>query len=141
MQEIHKLIKNDYNEYRRIHYWINKYAGKAYKCDNPDCDGTSRYFEWANLNEKYNKTYNEWKMLCRKCHSIMDKSKFCKNGHKRTNFNIKIRGNGNRHCLICYFNEKENNKPKRRIIRSRAWEIIMSQFSHLLLGQKCGRNV
>ncbi len=127
-----KLIKTDYNKYRRIHYWINKHAGRAYKCENHKCDGFSKHYEWANLSEKYKKTYTDWKMLCRKCHSLMDKSKFCKNGHIRTNINTKIRASGERDCLVCLSNTRNKYKPIRRIYRSVSWKLLMSQFSHLL---------
>lgn len=124
------------------HCWINKYYGKSDRCDNPKCSGESKHYEWANLkNHKHTRKKEDYMMMCRKCHSIFDKSKCCKNGHKRTNNSTKIRANGNRECKVCLKISKEIYKPIRRIVRSESWKILKYQFLHQLLDQECGSNV
>ena len=61
-------------------------------------------------------------MLWRKCHSIMDKSVICKNGHRRTKENIKIEKSGYRRCLESYRIAVENDKPTRRIMRGNGYD-------------------
>lgn len=59
-----------------IHKWINKYFGKAYKCENEKCTGESKHYEWALLKgRKYAKVRSHFKMLCRKCHTKYDMTK------------------------------------------------------------------
>lgn len=84
------------------HDWIRTHYGNANKCENPDCDKSSKFYEWANIkNHKHTRDIKDYKMMCRKCHSLMDKSKFCKKGHKRTMENTGIRKDRTRDCLIC----------------------------------------
>lgn len=59
-----------------IHKWINRFYGKANGCENADCDGSSKYYEWALIKgKKYAKIRSHFKMLCRKCHTKYDMTK------------------------------------------------------------------
>ena len=37
----------DHYNIRAIHRWINKYYGKADRCEDPNCKNISAWFEWA----------------------------------------------------------------------------------------------
>ena len=65
----------DKNYYARIHWWIRKNYGTANHCENPDCQHTSKYFDWALLKGKeYEPKRENFYQLCRRCHLIYDKS-------------------------------------------------------------------
>jgi hypothetical protein len=113
----HHAWKGNSVGHSSLHAWIRNEYGNAYKCENKYCDNSSSVFEWANISGKYLRERNDFKMLCRKCHSIMDKGIFCKNGHRRTNENTKIQKSGYRRCLICYKLNREEYKPRRNMLR------------------------
>lgn len=115
----HHNWKGDNAKHSALHAWLNNEYGKAYKCENKLCDKSSNYYEWANISGKYKRDRKDFKMMCRKCHSIMDKSIFCKHDHKRTEDNTKTEKSGYRRCLICYKINVENYKPRRRLMRSK----------------------
>lgn len=87
--------------YRAIHTWINKYYGKANECINKKCLGISNKFEWANISGKYIRDRSDWMKLCKSCHMNFDNKNYCKNGHRRTIDNTRIRSNGWRECKLC----------------------------------------
>lgn len=61
------------NKYQRIHYWIRKNFGKADRCENDDCEGTSKKYEWAlKKGKSYEKNINNFKMMCKSCHVKYD---------------------------------------------------------------------
>lgn len=97
----HHMWKGEKAKHSAKHTWIRNSFGRAYKCENLDCKKESKKFDWANLSSNYFRDKSDYKMLCRKCHSIMDKSKYCKNGHKRTETNTKKEKSGYRRCLTC----------------------------------------
>lgn len=99
--ELHHLWKGDNVGHSSLHTWLRIHYGKAYRCENKSCEGSSNKYEWANLSGEYKRDVNDFKMMCRKCHSIMDKGKYCKVGHLRTKENTAIRSDGYRHCKIC----------------------------------------
>ena len=56
-----------------IHKWLNRYYGKANKCEKEDCLKKSSYFEWSlKKGKKYLRKKNNFWMLCRKCHTKYD---------------------------------------------------------------------
>ena len=58
------------NIYDRVHYWIRKNYGKAYRCEDKDCLNKSERFEWAKLKDKpYTKSIENFMMLCKICHT------------------------------------------------------------------------
>lgn len=59
--------------YRQLHKWLRRNLGSANKCQNKDCDGTSKFFDWAKLpDKKYVHSLTAYIQLCRKCHKLMD---------------------------------------------------------------------
>ena len=57
--------------YSGIHKWIVRNYGKAAKCDTCNIQGANRY-EWANVSGDYKRDINDWKQVCKSCHSKMD---------------------------------------------------------------------
>jgi hypothetical protein len=66
------LWKGDKVGYAGLHSWIKKQKGKANKCENPNCLGKSKIFQWANISGEYKRDVNDFKMLCVSCHRKMD---------------------------------------------------------------------
>lgn len=100
--ENHPLWKGEKASRESKHCWIYRNYGNANKCENINCNGISKKYEWANIkNHKYTRKIEDYKMMCRSCHTIFDRSEFCFNGHKRTFENTYIRSNGWRMCRIC----------------------------------------
>lgn len=59
--------------YERIHYWLRKRYGNANKCESPDCEKKSNYFNWALLNDKkYDFNRRNFIQLCKSCHTKYD---------------------------------------------------------------------
>lgn len=72
-REKHWNWKGDKAGYGAIHGFINRAKGKPNKCDNPNCEGKSKVFEWANINgHKYTRNIEDYIRLCRSCHRRMD---------------------------------------------------------------------
>lgn len=59
--------------YFAFHEWLRSYYGKAYHCENPECDGKSKRFEWSLLRGKEHGHIREnyWQ-LCKSCHTKYD---------------------------------------------------------------------
>ena len=56
-----------------IHSWLYKNYGKANKCENENCLGKSKFYDWAKKTEcQYEKKRENFMMLCRKCHHKYD---------------------------------------------------------------------
>lgn len=88
--------------YHAIHKWLYRHYGKANRCTNPDCPGTSRRYHWAKLDgAAYEHNRQNFTMLCAQCHRLYDQRpdwirqtaitmakhtnhKICCNGHPRT---------------------------------------------------------
>jgi len=61
------------NEYVKVHRWISKMKGKAYKCENQNCDGLSvNYHHSLKKGKRYEKDVENFWMLCVKCHKKYD---------------------------------------------------------------------
>lgn len=80
----------DQREYRQIHYWIAKTAGKASYCSN-DKTHISKRYHWANISGKYTRDINDYKPLCPSCHGKMDFTE----GRRE-----KLKGNHNRRRAV-----------------------------------------
>jgi len=115
----HHAWKGDSVGHSSLHTWLRTNHGKANKCCCKECDGSSKIYEWANLSGEYKRDVNDFRMMCRKCHSLMDKSVSCKKGHKRTEENTKIEKSGYRRCLECFRINVEEYKPRRRMMRKK----------------------
>lgn len=106
----HYLWTGEKATYETKHHWINSKHGKAFKCEQIQCDGTSKRYDWANISGKYTRDIKDYKMMCRKCHMNMDWSKYCRNGHERTEENTYLYKGVSRRCRICAL----ANQRKRR---------------------------
>ena len=63
-------------EYQKIHKWLIKIFGKAYRCESPTCKKISNHFEWALIKGKsYEFRRDNYFMLCRSCHMKYDETK------------------------------------------------------------------
>lgn len=61
--------------YLTVHAWVHRRYGKANKCVSPDCDDTSKFFEWSNISGNYYRDISDYQELCAKCHRLYDKNK------------------------------------------------------------------
>lgn len=83
------------------HNWLKKWFGKATHCEN-DINHKGKVFDWANLKgHKYTRKREDYRMLCRRCHRILDYGNKCKKGHVYTPDNTYINPKGARICRIC----------------------------------------
>lgn len=58
---------------KAIHRWLRKHYGIPNKCENPNCEGKSKFHQWAKLKGKEyeHKRENYWQ-LCASCHLKYD---------------------------------------------------------------------
>ena len=64
-----KIWKKDWNEYKRLHYWVRKNLGHPHKCE---ACGSIENIDWANKSQQYLKELDDWISLCRACHLKKD---------------------------------------------------------------------
>lgn len=68
--------KGDNAGYKAIHEWLRKNFGSANRCENKNCDKTSKNFHWAKKKrKKYTHDRNAFIQLCVKCHKKYDYKK------------------------------------------------------------------
>lgn len=68
-----KEVKVGDREYQKIHNWISKEYGKADNCENPECKGHSKHYEWALLKgREYDYKRENFIRLCKSCHFLYD---------------------------------------------------------------------
>ena len=71
--ENHPQWKGDNVGYQGIHRWLRITYGKAYKCENNNCNYKNpKMFEWANISGIYKRDRSHYKMLCSSCHKKLD---------------------------------------------------------------------
>ena len=62
-----------------IHTWLKQNFGKADKCENLNCIGISKVYDWCKKkNHKYLKKRTNFIMLCRSCHRKYDMTRLKK---------------------------------------------------------------
>jgi len=61
-------------KYQALHSWLRKKNGKAYKCENKNCNKKSKTFEWANVSGEYSRYKKDYAQLCRSCHVKLDRN-------------------------------------------------------------------
>ena len=66
-----RLWKGDKVGYRALHDWINKWKGKANRCEMCGIKKRKRY-QWANIDHKYKRVLDDYVSLCAKCHQEYD---------------------------------------------------------------------
>jgi hypothetical protein len=59
--------------YAGVHSWIRRELGPATHCSNDDTHESKRY-EWANISGDYKRDINDYRPLCKSCHSKYDMS-------------------------------------------------------------------
>jgi hypothetical protein len=69
----HGLWVGDKVSYSPLHQWIRRNFGNPITCENKECKGKYKRYEWANINHKYKRVRKDWKMFCSSCHKIYDK--------------------------------------------------------------------
>lgn len=75
-EENHPRWKGDKVGYGALHDWIRKRLGTPKFCE--DCGNRKlkhRQYHWANVSGKYIRDLNDWRRLCVKCHSKLDKNR------------------------------------------------------------------
>ena len=61
--------------YFSIHTWLVAHFGNANKCENPDCKGKSKYYNWAlKKGEKCQHKRENFMQLCISCHRFYDET-------------------------------------------------------------------
>lgn len=93
-------MKSGTNQYRKIHYWVERTLGTPSGCQ--DCGTVEiKIYHWANISLRYLKEPEDWIRLCMSCHQKFDKFKtHCKYGHEFTEDNTYYK-NGRINCRIC----------------------------------------
>ena len=77
-QDIQKLaweaIRKEVLSYSGIHAWVRRNWKSATHCDVCGSENlTGRNVHWANLDHKYSKAREDWKMMCRPCRAAHDR--------------------------------------------------------------------
>lgn len=73
--ENHPRWKQTNLSYAGIHKWLQRDFGSPTECQNSDCLEVSVSFQWAKLrNMKYERTRENYVMLCASCHQSYDKN-------------------------------------------------------------------
>jgi hypothetical protein len=61
--------------YRIVHDWLNKHYGKASKCENPNCTGRGKRFEYAlKKGFQHDRNIGNYIQLCTSCHRLYDQT-------------------------------------------------------------------
>lgn len=109
--KLHPGWKGNKATYSSIHSCIRYHYGIANKCEDKNCNGKSKRYDWANISGKYKRIRSDWKMLCRSCHVLLDRKNKCRKGHLYTNKNTYINpNNGIRRCKLCKIIWRINNE-------------------------------
>lgn len=59
--------------YLHVHYFLKARYGKPTKCENKDCEGKSKIYDWAIIKgKKLEKNRDNYRTLCRSCHVKYD---------------------------------------------------------------------
>lgn len=67
----------DINKYGRIHYWLRRNFGNASKCENLNCEGKSKNFQWALIDGcEYEFVRENFHQLCVSCHAKYDTTEY-----------------------------------------------------------------
>ena len=152
MEENQKLLKNNIRPawrtgtdspfwkdnnlgYWGIHQWLIKYYGKANKCENKDCSGKCKKYQWANIkNHNHKRCRQDYMMLCISCHRKMDyenvRGNCCPKGHLLDEKNTYIPKDGRRRCKECRRVIGRKHDSKRRWYE-KIYGVRTSSFSRL----------
>ena len=67
------LWKGSQAKYAALHLRVQSIRGTPCKCEDCGIEGESSLFQWASLTKTYDDV-NDYKRLCRSCHSKMDRT-------------------------------------------------------------------
>jgi hypothetical protein len=67
--ETNSMWKGTDVKYEALHIWVRKHLPKTQTC--LVCNKTSPY-DIANITGVYNRDFNNWQWLCRRCHMLSD---------------------------------------------------------------------
>jgi hypothetical protein len=110
--------KGDAAKYHSKHFWIGRHYGKADHCENPDCKGTSKHFQWANISGNYERFISDYKQLCIPCHRRFDTRGSCKYGHPYSGKNLVITKRGYWRCRECALRRTRDWRAKQAEAKS-----------------------
>lgn len=106
--------------YRSLHQWIVRNKPKPSACES--CGMITDILDAANISGKYYRDFNDWRYLCKPCHSRYDwdQKKICRNGlHELTQDNIRRDKNGKYNCIACMRITQKKADAKRAIQKKR----------------------
>lgn len=122
------MIPINPQHYHAIHHWLKITYGRANRCENKECLGKSKNYNWAKKKDKeYAYDRDNFEQLCRSCHSKLDVSEYqrnncgnfqkiktkCPKGHPYNKENTYLNKFNRRSCKICRKNKykefRENN--------------------------------
>lgn len=75
-EEKHPRWKGDKVGYGALHDWIRKHKGTPSTCE--ECGKENLFgmkIHWANISGNYKRDLNDWRRLCVKCHSHLDRNR------------------------------------------------------------------
>jgi hypothetical protein len=72
INEKNGMWKGDKVKYRALHAWVRKHKPSSLFCEH--CN-EKKNCDVSNISGKYLRDINDYKWLCKKCHSLYDKSK------------------------------------------------------------------
>lgn len=79
--------------YDAFHIWLKYRHGKANHCENQDCNGKSKKYEWALIKGKtYEHKRENYMQLCKSCHVKYDMTEYHRESLRKRN-----KGNRYRH--------------------------------------------
>lgn len=91
IREWEKTYNITSQEYYAIHYWLKHHFGSADKCENYDCPGKSKVFEWAKKRDKrYTRDRDSFMKLCSSCHRKYDTTEETRNKMRKISTGKKI---------------------------------------------------
>lgn len=71
--ELNRKTKLGSLKIQRIHAWLRYHYGRADVCENPNCKGRSKLFEYSLINGKnYGRKRENFRKLCKCCHEKYD---------------------------------------------------------------------
>jgi hypothetical protein len=66
--------KGDTASYSAMHRWVRRWKGSADHCEVCGVEGKKKY-EWANIDHKYKRIFDDYIPMCTSCHIKYDKER------------------------------------------------------------------
>lgn len=126
-----KLVPNS-PEYQRVHRWVTKELGKAYKC-SVDKNHTSSRYDWSNISREYKLDSSDWQQLCRSCHRNFDG--ITEDGRRRISEKNKVNSLGNTSHNIPIIRVEDNKRYKSSREAAKDIGVVYTAISNCLTGR------